>query len=119
MFRKSSDRTLSHDGKPMSAACIETEMRAALPRVLEGITPKAIARRLRQERIEVTEYAAKGWKRGNHLPQAHIMVALERAYPGLAAEMRRIRDLPGDNPEEVVALGKLFLAEIRARRGHP
>ncbi len=117
MFRKSSDRTLSRDRKLMSAACIETEMRSALPRVLEGFTPKEIAHRLRQERIEVTEYAAKGWKRGNHLPQAHIMVALERAYPELADEMRRIRDLPGENPEDVASLAEEFVQRIRALRG--
>lgn len=70
---------------------VEREMRAILPRVLQHESAKIIA-----FKAGALPRTAKAWKQGDHLPQAHHMLMLERAYPELASEMRRLRALQAD-----------------------
>ena len=92
--RKPFDRNFPHTERKMSVVVqsVEHEMREILPRILRGVPPKLI-----HKQTGATPRACKGWIDGDHLPQAHHMLMIERAYPELASEMRRLRALEAED----------------------
>ena len=94
MFRSKRDGDFLSGARGMNAIAfnVEREMRAIIPRVLQHEPCKIIA-----FKAGAFPRTAKAWKNGDHLPQAHHMLMLERAYPEIAAEMRRLRALQADH----------------------
>jgi hypothetical protein len=115
LFRSKRGREFLSSGGGMNAIAfnVEREMREILPRVLAHEPCKIIA-----FKAGALPRTAKAWKRGDHLPQAHHMLMLERAYPELAAEMRRLRFLQADMDPRAEDLAAQLVRYAMEKVGH-